>query len=204
MSVRRRLGAAAPLLVLVLAACGGGHEGHSTAVADPATAASAGASAGASAAGTFNQQDVSFAQNMIMHHRQAIDMAALVEDRTSTAAVRELADSVSAGQAPEVDLMSRWLGAWGAEVPEEMGQMDMSGSMPGMQSLTDMKALTDLEGTAFDRKFLEMMRDHHEGAITMAKQQVAGGSNPEAKSLAAQVIDEQGAEIQLIGNLLKG
>lgn len=209
MSVRAKAGAVAPLLVLVLAACGGGgHEGHTAAQSSASGSASAPASVGAvtpSAAGQagFNQQDVSFAQNMIMHHRQAVDLAALVEDRTSTAAVRDLAASVTASQSPEIDLMSRWLGAWGAQVPEDMSQMDMAGSMPGMQSLSDMRALAELEGADFDRKWLAMMRDHHVGAITMAEQQLASGSNAEAKNLATQVIDEQSAEITLIGNLLK-
>lgn len=209
MGVRLKVGASAPLVlasVVALAGCGGGgHEGHTAqqpSAASPSGSASSAAS-GSGQAAAFNDQDVSFAQNMIMHHRQALEMAALAQDRTSTDAMLELAASVSASQSPEVDLMSRWLGAWGAEVPEDMAQMDMSGSMPGMQSLADMKALADLEGTAFDRKWLEMMKAHHEGAITMARQQVAQGGNAEAKSLAGQVIDEQGAEIELIGNLLK-
>jgi uncharacterized protein (DUF305 family) len=196
--------AAGPLLTLALAGCGGGgHEGHSAAQTSATATSSAGAAASTAArAGTFNQQDVAFAQNMIMHHRQALELAALAGSRTGRAEVKAIADSVSASQAPEVDLMTRWLGAWGAPVPEDMSQMDMSGSMPGMQSLADMTRLAGLSGTAFDQQFLTMMKDHHEGAITMARQQLGAGSDAEAKNLASQVIVEQGAEIGLIRNLL--
>lgn len=218
-SSRLKVGMAAlPLVAVVLAGCSGGHEGHggssagggSAAASQPAASAGAGgagatggAATAGSSAGTFNQQDVTFAQNMIMHHRQALDLARLAPGRAQDAQVKRLASSVQASQAPEIDLMSRWLGAWGAEVPEDMSSMDMAGSMPGMQSLKDMRALADLKGQEFDQRFLQMMKDHHEGAITMAKEQLTKGSDAEAKNLASQVIVEQGAEIDLIDNLLK-
>lgn len=200
--------APAPVLLLALAGCGGGHEGHdpagsaSSAVSAPVSSAAGAGTAAATPTGSFNQRDVLFAANMIMHHRQALDMSALAETRAAGQPVKDLAAAVSAAQAPEIETLSGWLTGWGEQVPEDMSSMDMSGAMPGMQSLADLEKLADLEGAAFDRQFLTMMLAHHEGAVTMAKAELQGGSDPATKKLAEQVVTTQTAEIEQIRSLL--
>lgn len=151
---------------------------------------------------TFNQADVSFAQDMIPHHRQATEMAAMAPDRTENAAVLDLASKITAAQKPEIDLMSGWLKSWDKPVPQEMAGMDHSGDMPGMMSSADMTALEKSSGRAFDQMFLTMMIKHHSGAIEMAKTEQDKGTFADAISLAKRIQKDQAAEIRTMQTLL--
>lgn len=155
-----------------------------------------------SAAADHNDQDVIFAQMMIPHHRQALDMAELAETRASSAEVKKLAKQIEAAQDPEIQTMSGWLTSWGVQVPGE-DDMHMDHGMPGMMSGEDMKKLEGLSGAAFDKAFLEMMIQHHEGAITMAKAEQSNGAYEPAKQLAASIIAGQSAEITTMKRLLR-
>jgi uncharacterized protein (DUF305 family) len=150
-----------------------------------------------------NEADVSFAQDMIPHHRQATEMAAMVESRTKNPDVRELASAITAAQQPEIDVMSGWLKSWGEEVPEEMSGMDHSDGMPGMMSPDDLGALEKASGGDFDRMFLTMMIEHHEGAIEMAKTEEAEGTFADAIELARRIQKDQAAEIRTMEGLLQ-
>jgi uncharacterized protein (DUF305 family) len=152
-----------------------------------------------------NEADVAFAQGMIPHHRQAVAMAELAEDRAESAEVVDLAQRIKAAQDPEIEQMTGWLEEWGQEVPDEMGHGGMSGmdgGMPGMMSEEDMAAMGDASGPAFDEMFLTMMIEHHEGAIEMAETELADGQDPEAKELAQAIIDAQQAEIEEMRGIL--
>ena len=203
---RAVLGAAAATAVLVTA-CGGGSGDHNAsgathnATTAPAAAPSAGSSAGVS---TFNEADVAFAQHMIVHHQQAVEMSALADSRASNAQVKELAGKIKAAQGPEITTMTGWLTQWGqpTAAPDSGGHGSGHESMPGMMSEADMKKLTDAKGSAFDKQFLTMMIGHHEGAITMANDESAKGSNPEAKALAGKIVADQQAEITEMKDLL--
>ena len=151
----------------------------------------------------FNKADVSFAQDMIPHHRQATEMANMAESRTQNSDVRELASKIIEAQQPEVDLMSGWLKSWGEEVPEEMPGMDHSSGMPGMMSTEDMAALEKASGADFDQMFLTMMIEHHEGAIEMARTEEEEGTFKDAVELARQIQKDQAAEIRTMEALLK-
>jgi uncharacterized protein (DUF305 family) len=165
-----------------------------------------------SAATDVNKTDVMFAQDMIPHHRQATEMAALAETRTKTNAVLDLASAIQAAQGPEIDTMTGWLKSWGEDVPDEgdsMGGMDHSdmgqddaGSMPGMMSDDQLAALEAASGTSFDQMFLTMMVEHHEGAVQMAETEQADGENADAKALAATIEKEQTTEIAQMQDLL--
>lgn len=150
-----------------------------------------------------NEADVSFAQDMIPHHRQAIEMAAMAVSQTENADVRELASTISAAQQPEIDLMSSWLKSWDEEVPEEMSGMDHSDGMPGMMSADNMAALEKASGDDFDRMFLTMMIQHHEGAIEMAKTEEDDGAFEDAIELARRIQKDQAAEIRTMEGLLQ-
>ena len=150
-----------------------------------------------------NEADVSFAQDMIPHHRQATEMASMAESQTENTDVRELASKITAAQQPEIDLMSGWLTSWGEEVPEETSGMDHSDGMPGMMSSEDMAALEDSSGDDFDQMFLTMMIEHHEGAIEMANTEEEKGEFTDAIELARRIQKDQAAEIRTMEAMLK-
>lgn len=147
-----------------------------------------------------NDADIAFAQGMIPHHEQAVEMADLVEGRTTTPAVLDLAKRIKAAQEPEIALMTGWLTEWAAELPSD--DHAGHGDMPGMMTSAEMDRLETAKGTEFDHTFAEMMIRHHEGAITMAERELADGANPDAKALASRIIADQRAEIGELTALL--
>ena len=167
-------------------------------------------SAGSDSTSSHNSADVAFATDMIPHHTQAIEMADMALTRAEDTDVIDLAGQIKAAQDPEIEAMSGWLEAWGEEVPDlgdDMSGMDhdMSGmddSMPGMMSEADMQGLADSSGAAFDRMWLTMMIEHHEGAISMAETELSDGESAEAKSLADDIIEGQQAEVTTMQGLL--
>ncbi|MEU6381336.1 DUF305 domain-containing protein [Streptomyces sp. NPDC046909] len=196
---------------LVLAACGGddsdsgsgsGHGGGHSSAASSSSSASSGDTAAA-----HNAQDVSFAQGMIPHHRQALEMAQLAADRASSAEVKDLAARIEKAQDPEIETMSGWLKSWGEEVPEDMGSMPGmdhgSGSaMPGMMDDAEMEKLGKASGKDFDTQFLTLMVEHHEGAVDMAKTEQSKGRYAAATAMAGDIVTAQTAEIEEMNKLL--
>ena len=159
-----------------------------------------------SAATAYNDPDVTFAQQMIPHHQQAVQMSRMAKSHDSTMGVKELAANIEKAQGPEIDTMTRWLKDWGTDVPTgyTMGHsMGSMGDMPGMMSDQDMLGLDRVDGATFARMFLTMMVKHHEGAITMAKTEQATGENADAVALAKTIEDAQTAEIALMKSMLK-
>ncbi|MGK5441872.1 DUF305 domain-containing protein [Micromonospora sp. URMC 105] len=182
-----------------LAACGGGN--HSAGHDMPGAGATAGPSASGSAA--FGDADVMFAQMMIPHHEQAVRMSELADSRAREPEVKRLAAQIKAAQAPEIATMTGWLAAWGRPVPSGSphgGHEDHG--MPGMMSDADMRKLADASGQEFDRQFLTMMIAHHEGAITMAKEELARGADADAKAMAQQIVTSQQGEIDTMRKML--
>ena len=149
-----------------------------------------------------NDADVMFAQMMIPHHQQAVQMASLAESRASDAQLKQLAAQIKAAQNPEIATMSGWLTAWqrptAAASASSMPGMDM----PGMMTDADMAKLSAASGTDFDRMFARMMIAHHQGAIQMARDEQTGGANSDAKTLAARIITAQQAEIDTMQTIL--
>lgn len=197
---------------LALAACGNdtadapGTGGMTMSPSETSTAAAPDASATA-AEGENNDADVMFAQMMIPHHAQAIEMSDMIMAKDDVdQEVLDLAAQIKDAQGPEIAQMTGWLEGWGAEVPEMgmgMGGVDMgSGSRGGMMSEEDMQALEDAEGAQAATLFLEQMVQHHTGAIEMAQAQVENGQNSEAIELAESIIDSQQEEIMVMEDLL--
>jgi uncharacterized protein (DUF305 family) len=144
----------------------------------------------------MSDPDIMFAQMMIPHHEQAVEMSTLAETRSQNADVLALAQQVKEAQAPEIALMTAWLTEAGA--PLTMGH-DMGDD--GMLSAEEMTALANSSGVEFDKLFLTGMIGHHEGAVTMA-QSVAGSSNTEVKALSESIISSQTTEIEKMKQLL--
>ncbi|MEV0143850.1 MULTISPECIES: DUF305 domain-containing protein [unclassified Nonomuraea] len=187
--------AGAGALVLLTACNGGSPPRHATpAVGDVANMATTHPGA------SFNDADVMFAQMMIPHHQQAVEMAELAETRASDPEIKELATKIKDAQAPEIKTMRGWLEDWGKPEPTGMGHMDHG--MPGMMSAEDMGKLKDAKGTAFDKQFVRMMMAHHEGAIHMATIERTQGQNPDAEELAKSIAASQQAEIEQMRKML--
>ncbi|MEU7728244.1 DUF305 domain-containing protein [Streptomyces sp. NPDC040724] len=191
--------AAAATTVLVLAACGGngddtGSAGSGRNTASPAASALA-------QQGDHNAADVAFAQGMIPHHRQAIEMADLAATRAESADARKLAGEIKKAQDPEIKTLSGWLASWGEQVPAGGGGHD-GHDMSGMMSGEEMKQLESSSGKAFDTAFLQLMVKHHEGAVAMAKTEQSDGKYQPAKDMAGAIITSQSAEIARMNTLL--
>jgi uncharacterized protein (DUF305 family) len=179
--------------VLTLAACGGSST-PSVVDSDPV------AVDGAAVSGSltdFNKADVAFAQGMIPHHEQAVDMADMALDPTAKAgaAVQGLATRIKGAQDAEISLMKGWLAEWKQPVEMDMSDGHDMSTMAGMMSVEEMDALGKSTGAAFDKSWMEMMIVHHEGAISQAQTAKAKGSNPAVAALSEQIISAQQAEI---------
>ncbi|WP_420000078.1 DUF305 domain-containing protein [Streptomyces boninensis] len=146
--------------------------------------------------GEFNDADVTFAQSMIPHHEQALEMAKLADGRAESQQIKDLAGQIEKAQDPEIKTMTGWLKSWGKPTKMEGGEHGMDHGMSGMISDADMKKLENSKGAAFDKAFAEMMIEHHKGAIEMAKTERKDGRNAAAKKLAGAVITGQSAEVK--------
>lgn len=155
-------------------------------------------------AGAHNAADVEFATGMIPHHRQAVEMADIAAGKAQTSAVKDLAAAIKAAQDPEIKQLSGWLTAWGEPVPTPAahGGHDMSDPMPGMMTPEEMAALGKASGPAFDRMWLQLMIQHHRGAVTMAKTEQAIGQDPASIALAKKIETDQNREITTMQRLL--
>jgi uncharacterized protein (DUF305 family) len=152
----------------------------------------------------FNAADVMFAQGMIPHHQQAIEMADMALDPAVGAGpeVLDLATRIKAGQDPEIAQMTTWLKDWDQPMAMDMSDGHGMDGMDGMLSADEMKELAALRCAEFDTAWMEGMIRHHEGAITMAEDVAAKGKQPKVKTLAEQIVAAQRAEIDEMRALL--
>jgi uncharacterized protein (DUF305 family) len=158
----------------------------------------------------FNDADVAFATDMIPHHAQALSMVDLTLDRPLDPEVQQLVEDIRTAQAPEIEQMTDWLTAWEEPIPETMrdhahahgeGDLEM-GDLPGMMSADEMAELEAAPDDEFQDLFLEMMIEHHEGAVEMAKTEQTDGHFQPAIDLAESIEKGQTEEIELMQDLL--
>ena len=150
----------------------------------------------------FSAADVAFAQGMIHHHQQALEMAALVDDRAARDDLSLLAERITVSQVDEIALLGRWLADRGQEIPtHEGGHGEL---MPGMLTDDEMAVLEAARGQEFDMLFLTAMLTHHEGAVTMVQELFDGGGGiePEMFQLAEGMATDQGVEIARMQQVL--
>ena len=154
----------------------------------------------------FTAADVRFMQGMIGHHAQALEMAALVPERTTRDDMRLLATRIDVSQADEIRMMQRWLEARGQQVPGPHAHHAAGATlMPGMLSTEEMTRLAAAKGDAFDRLFLELMIKHHEGALTMVTELYAtagAGQESEIYAFASDVDADQRMEIDRMRGMI--
>jgi uncharacterized protein (DUF305 family) len=189
---------AAAALVAALAGCSNnedmsGMPGHASS-ASPTAAASGTATTSAE----FNDADVMFAQMMIPHHEQAVEMSDMILAKEGVNPdVIALAQQIKAAQQPEIDTMKSWLSAWGRPTMAGGHQMD-----DGQMTEEEMKTLNEADGPTGQKLFLQGMIKHHQGAIQMAQTEITGGKNPDAVALARNIVDSQQKEITTMNGLL--
>ncbi len=197
------LSAAAVATAAVLAACGSTSSSMNSDMPMGNTESAAASSAAMLPAGT--EVDVTFAQLMIPHHQQAVQMADLALAQATTTEVQALAQQIKEAQGPEITMMTGWLEGWGApmSMASDMGSVHMTDhTAMGMMSDQDMTDLSNAQGADFDRLWLTMMIAHHRGAITMAQEVKASSTTPDVTSLADAIIAGQTKEIDYMNTLL--
>jgi uncharacterized protein (DUF305 family) len=141
----------------------------------------------------FSPSDINFAEMMIPHHEQAIEMSEIAFKNTMNSEVLQLAQEIKEAQAPEIDLMMSWAGV---KVSTHAGHM-----MDGMLSEDELNALRAATGAEFDRLFLQGMIKHHQGAIEMAMD-VKNSNSMVVADLSAAIIKQQEIEITRMEELL--
>lgn len=152
-----------------------------------------------------NAADVEFFERMIPHHAQALEMTALVAERTDNTDLHQLAERIEISQRDEIVQMQAWLTQRGLPVPTpHADHSGHAGLMPGMLDAAQLDQLAQARGPEFDRLFLELMIFHHQGAITMAQELYArgGGLEPTSDRFAREVIADQSIEISRMQTLL--
>lgn len=155
-------------------------------------------------AAPYTEEEAHFVRHMMIHHGQAVTMAALVPDRAADPRIDTIAQQIDITQAGELEFMARWLRLRGEVVPDPF---DTTGheTMPGMVSHEEMMALEAAEGAEFDVRFLRAMIAHHQGAVIMAQEleeSTGGVMEPNISVLVEETIDHQETEIKRMQLLL--
>ena len=141
----------------------------------------------------FSPIDINFAEMMIPHHEQAIEMSDIAFKNTTNPEVLQLAQEIKDAQAPEIDLMKSWSGV---KESTHAGHM-----MDGMLSEDELNALREASDAQFDQLFLKGMIKHHQGAIEMAMD-VKDSKSKVVADLSAAIIKQQEIEIAAMNELL--
>lgn len=187
------LPAAAIAAAIALAGCASGSGPESM----PGMTHGSSTSAPAASAG-HNSADVVFAQMMIPHHAQAVEMSWMILAKQGIpASVTALATRIKDSQGPEIQIMTGWLEDW-----DEPTEMASGHSMDGMLDDAALQELQAARGTEAATLFLQQMIAHHEGAIRMADRELAEGKDPKALDLSNQMVAAQTSEVKEMQDLL--
>jgi uncharacterized protein (DUF305 family) len=155
-----------------------------------------------------NSADVGFAHDMSDHHRQAVEMAKLLYDRTEDETMRTIAYDILTTQQAQIGIMSGWLDSWGYRwfgSGPRMAWMGMSvtGLMPGMASQEELNALRDAEGVDAEIVFMQLMIPHHRSGVMMAEAAADRAKTEIVRELAQGMADAQRYEIEYMQQLLQ-
>jgi uncharacterized protein (DUF305 family) len=199
----RLLAALAALCLLV--ACGGGDSTGDGPTSGEATDTPVitGEPAG------YNSADVTFATTMVPHHQQAIEMSTMAVERSIDPELIALANQIIATQQPEVNILNVFLVQWNENPENRTGGGDVAEdtpepSVPGMVDDATIAKLESLRGPEFDRLWLQSMISHHQGAVAMAKSEIADGKNVDAIAVAETIVAGQDAQIGQMTRMLEG
>ncbi|MGD9517216.1 DUF305 domain-containing protein [Mycolicibacterium sp.] len=211
------VGAAAVAAAAAVGACSNtAANGHDMSSMNGSETSSAASATGGDSAPTYNDADVTFTQGMIPHHQQAIAMSDMMLAKSGIdPRVVSLATQIKAAQGPEIETMQGWLTDWNVTTTTSApgtssmpGMADMPGhDMGGGGAMSDqaMAELQNAQGIAASKLFLAQMIEHHNGAIVMAKTEVAAGQFQPATEMARAIVTSQQQEVdtmqQMLGSL---
>jgi uncharacterized protein (DUF305 family) len=151
-----------------------------------------------------SEDDIAFFQGMVPHHQQALQRTSLVPDRAASERVKLFAKRIDATQEAEIEQMQDWLLVLG-EVFGTDGRHHSGELMPGMLTDEQLAELEAASGEEFDRMFLELMIQHHIGAMSMVADLRAserGGQDPAVWQLANHIESDQSIEIDRMEQML--
>ncbi len=154
------------------------------------------ASSHANSLKNLSMSDIMFAQGMIPHHQQAIEMSNLALKNSSSSEIQTLAKGIILAQRKEIAQMKYWIAS-----NKESLSMGHDMGMNGMLSSSQVKDLAKLKGSKLDKSFLAAMIAHHKGAVDMVSM-LNGSKNAEAKKLAKEIVSAQSGEITMMTKLL--
>ena len=176
------IGPAALAALVTITACSS--SGNQSATSGTRSAGSSAASTATPATSAHNQADVTFAQNGIPHHQQAIPMSDdILGKQGIDPRVVQLATQFKADQGPELQQMQSWLSQWGQPTLSMTPGMEMPGMLPDQ----DLAALKNAQGVDATKRFLTGMIECHEGTIAMAEDEIKDGQYPPAVALAHSI-----------------
>ncbi|MEV0846977.1 DUF305 domain-containing protein [Streptomyces sp. NPDC049954] len=158
--------------------------------------------------------DAGFAQDMTVHHQQAVEMSFIVRDRTKDEEIRRLAYDVAQTQANQRGMLLGWLDLW--ELPKTSGRPPMTwmgmrsmppgedgALMPGMATNAELDALRTSNGRKAEILYLQLMIEHHKGGVHMASGCASRCANGAERRLARSMVASQQSEISLMEDLLR-
>jgi uncharacterized protein (DUF305 family) len=151
-----------------------------------------------------NAADVAFARNMLPHHQQGVELAAMVPAHTANPDLRVIAAHIGADQQAEIRTLNLLLAQWDEDAHPDGGDHAGHGGMPmmGMVDQSTMDKLRSLDGAAFDNLWAESMISHHQGAVRMAQDEINHGLSADAIHVAELIIEAQQREIAIMTHLI--
>src|SRR6185295_2083007 len=191
------IGAGALMVLAISTGCSASNEPEHP--AGHTSSSSAAAAKTSTAAEAHNDADVMFAQHMIPHHQQAIEMSDMLLGKQGIdPRVVQLAKQIKAAQGPEIQQMQGWRSQWGQPTMSMAPGM----VMPGMLADQDISALQNAQGADASKLLLTGMIQHHQGAIAMAQDEIKSCQNPPAVALAHSIVTSQQQEIITMQTIL--
>jgi len=151
----------------------------------------------------FTKADVEFMQGMIAHHAQAIVMSRMAESHGANPQVLKLSNKIDQSQVPEIRIMQGWLQRNHQYVPDTSSWHNVM--MSGMLTPEQLKELDAARGVEFDRAYLQMMIQHHAGALRMVDDlfnSSLAGQEVDVNVFANDVVTAQTIEIGIMQKLL--
>ena len=158
---------------------------------------------------SYTVADVDFMRDMIIHHHQALVMSRLAAQSTNNQAILDLAGRIDVSQKDEISFMQGWLQKREEQVPDPTSEHSehTHHTMIGMATPEQMTQLAESKSTDFDRLFLTLMIDHHDGAIKMVeelREQPGSTYDPILNEFVSDITNDQAVEIERMNALLIG
>ncbi|GAB3285349.1 DUF305 domain-containing protein [Parasphingorhabdus pacifica] len=169
----------------------------------PATEQASGEATGAVQGSAHTGTDKEFAQQLLTHHEQLVELAGLAERNAQDPRIKELAAEIQQSESAEIGELEAWLAATAGEESDSAPE-DAEGSgaeLPSALSPEELDQLREIRGSEFDRRWQQAVLALEEGALQVAKTELDEGSDEEMRALAEKIVSEQPAQIDKVKSL---